>query len=192
MTMPRSMSRAALRRSLYWVLGTGMLGGVAAVVLTLPSATAASDPCAASEIARTIGSVSTSTGGYLDAHPATNAALTSASQQQPAQALATLKSYFDANPQAGKDLGSLQQPLQNLAGQCKLPISIPQALQLIQGGQLPGGLTLPGGTTPGGTTAGGITPSQLGATTPGTAPAGPLPGPATPSNTVTAATGGAH
>ena len=37
-----------------------------------PSATAASDPCAASEVARTVGSVATSTGNYLDTHPETN------------------------------------------------------------------------------------------------------------------------
>lgn len=174
-------TRSTMRRSLYWIFATSALGGAAAAVLVMPSATAAPDPCAASQIARTIGWVATNTGNYLDSHPDTNAALTGAAQQQPAQALASLKTYFDANPQAGKDMQALQLPLAGLSTQCKLPISPSQALQLLQGmqgGQLPGGATLPGGL-----------PSPLGAATPGSAatpalagtpalPAtGPLPGP---------------
>jgi hemophore len=146
-----TFTASRIRLGLFAVLTASALGGGAAAVWALPSAaTAAADPCAASEIARTIGSVSTNSGNYLDSHPATNAALTSAAQQQPPQALATLKSYFDANPRAGKDMQALQQPLTSLGTQCKLPISIPQVLQMIQGmaqsGQLPGGLGLPGGT----------------------------------------------
>jgi heme-binding protein len=56
-------------------------------VIAVPSATAANDPCAASEIARTIGSVATGTATYLDAHPETNLALNAAAQQ-PGPALA--------------------------------------------------------------------------------------------------------
>jgi hemophore len=130
-----------LRRGLYGVFATCLLGGAASIVVATPSATAATDPCAASEIARTIGSVATNTGTYLDAHPDTNAAVTSATQQQGPQAVATLKTYFDAHPQAGKDLQTIQQPLTGLAGKCKLPISLPQLLQFMQGltqGGLPG------------------------------------------------------
>ena len=80
--------------------------------LFVPSATAAPDPCAASEVAKTVGSVATSTGSYLDSHPETNQALTTISQQQAGpQSLGALKAYFDANPQAGKDMQQLQQPL---------------------------------------------------------------------------------
>ena len=47
----------------------------------------------------------TSTGNYLDSHPQTNQALTTISQQQGGpQSLGALKTYFDANPQAGKDM----------------------------------------------------------------------------------------
>ncbi|MBV8929452.1 MAG: hemophore [Mycobacteriaceae bacterium] len=149
-----TLRRSTIRRSLCVVFA----GGAAAAVLALPAATAATDPCAASAIARTIGTVSNNAGSYLDAHPQTDAALTAAAKQDPQQALATLKTYFDANPQAGKDMSALQQPLQTLGTQCKLPISAPQALQLMQGmqgAQLPGGVTLPGGQ-----------PSPLGATAP--------------------------
>jgi hemophore len=122
----------ALRRVLYGVFATCLAGGAATAV---PSATAANDPCAASEIARTIGSVATSTGNYLDTHPQTNAALTAAAQQPGPQALATLKAYFDGNTQATKDLQGLEQPLQNLSGRCKLPITLPQILQFMQSAQ---------------------------------------------------------
>ena len=104
--------------------------------LFVPSATAAPDPCAASEVARTVGSVATSTGSYLDSHPETNQALTTISQQQAGpQSLGALKTYFDANPQAGKDMQQLQQPLVSLSGRCKLPITVPQVLGLMQAAQ---------------------------------------------------------
>ena len=106
------------RRSLAVVFAVSAAGGAVAVAMAVqgtPSATAAADPCAASEVARTIGSVATSTGNYLDTHPQTNAALTTISQQQAGpQSLGALKTYFDANPQVGKDMQQLQQPLVNL------------------------------------------------------------------------------
>jgi heme-binding protein len=174
----------ALRRSLYAAFAASAVGGPAVVALAVPSATAATDPCAASEVARTIGSVATSTGSYLDSHPETNQALTTISQQQGGpQSLGALKTYFDANPQVGKDMQQLQQPLVNLSGRCKLPITIPQVLGLMQaaqqqGGALPGGLPgalqtaqtvgVPGAALP-------ASPSPASAVTQGS---GPLPGPA--------------
>ena len=181
-------SSAALRRSLYAVFAVSAAGGASVAALMgnpAPSATAATDPCAASELARTIGSVATSTGNYLDSHPETNQALTTISQQQAGpQSLAAVKSYFDANPQVGKDMQQLQQPLVSLSTRCRLPISLPQLMGLMQaaqqqGGALPGGL--PGALqtaqtigVPG--TAQPASPSPASAVTPGT---GPLPGPST-------------
>ena len=69
---------AVLRPGLFAMFAASAVGGVAAVAMTvspspvMSSATAATDPCAASEVARTIGSVATSTGNYLDSHPQTN------------------------------------------------------------------------------------------------------------------------
>ncbi|MFZ0834787.1 MAG: hemophore, partial [Mycobacterium sp.] len=145
-------------RALCGVLAACLSGGVAAAVVTGPSATAANDPCAASEIARTIGTVATNTGAYLDSHSATNAALTAAAQQQGPQALAAVNTYFDANPQAGKDLQAIQQPLTGLSGRCRLPITMPQLLQMVQGAQ------------------NSLAPSVNPQTVP--TPAGPRPGPA--------------
>ncbi|MBV9514361.1 MAG: hemophore [Mycobacteriaceae bacterium] len=127
-----AVTTPAVRRVLSGVFATCLVGGAA---MAIPSATAANDPCAASEIARTIGSVATNTGNYLDAHPETNSALTAAAAQPGPQALAALKTYFDSNAQASKDLQGLQQPLQSLSGRCKLPITLPQILQFMQAAQ---------------------------------------------------------
>jgi len=177
----------ALRRSLYAVFAASAAGGASVAALMgnpAPSATAATDPCAASELAKTIGSVATSTGTYLDSHPETNQALTTISQQQAGpQSLGAIKTYFDANPQASKDMQQLQQPLVTLSTRCKLPVSLPQLMGLMQaaqqqGGALPGGLPgalqtaqtmgVPGAALP-------ASPSPASAVTQGS---GPLPGPA--------------
>src|ERR1044072_8344796 len=122
----------ALRRGLYAVFAASVVGGAAVAALARPSATAAADPCAASEVARTVGSVATSTGNYLDSHPQTNQVLTTIAQQQAGpQSFGMLMPYFDANPQAAKDLQALQQPLASLSGRCKLPVTIPQLLGLM-------------------------------------------------------------
>jgi|SRR6185312_4828926 len=117
----------------------------AAIALSAgPPATGAADPCAASEVAKTVGSVAKSMGDYLDAHPDTNAAMTRALQQQAGpQSFDTLKSYFAANPKVAGDLQTIAQPLTGLSTQCKLPISLPQAMGLLQQAQGAGGL--PGG-----------------------------------------------
>ena len=140
-------STATLRRRLLAVLAATGLGGVTALVLlSAPAAVGASDPCAASEVARAIGNVARSAGDYLDGHPETNQAMTSA-LQQPAgpQSVNSLKSYFDANPKAASDMQTIASPLAGLSSRCQMPISLPQVfgfMQAAQGG-LPGGL--PGG-----------------------------------------------
>lgn len=107
-----------------------------ASVVSGPAAQAAPDPCAASEVAKTVAEVATYTGNYLEANPKTNQAITAISQQQEGpQSLAALKAYFDANPQVASDLQRLQSPLQSLSARCKLPLTLPQALGLVQAAQ---------------------------------------------------------
>jgi heme-binding protein len=154
------------RRSVSAAFAVSAVGGavVAALVsLSPPSATAASDPCAASEVAKTVATVASNTGAYLDSHPQTNQALTTISQQQAGpQSIAALTAYFDANPAVGKEIQQLQQPLMTLSGRCKLPITIPQVLGLMQAAQTQGGAAVP------------VRPPAGSAVTQGT---GPLPGP---------------
>lgn len=145
---------ATLRRRLIGVLTATGLGGTAAVVLlSAPSAVGASDPCAASEMVRTISNVARSAGDYLDGHPETNQAMTSV-MQQPAgpQSATSLKSYFEANPKAASDLQTIAAPLAGLSSRCKMPISLPQVLGFMQSAQgaIPGGVPggLPGAAQP--------------------------------------------
>jgi hemophore len=169
-----------VRRALAAVFAVSALGGAAAAALAVPSATAATDPCAASELAKTIGSVAASTGNYLDMHPQTNQALTTISQQQAGVgSLGAIKNYFDTNPQVAKDMQQLQQPLVSLSARCKLPVSLPQLMGLMQAAQQQGGASLPGAlqtAQAGGVPSAGLpgSPSPASVATQGS---GPLPGP---------------
>jgi heme-binding protein len=167
-----AMSLRSSRRRPFAVFAACSLGGVAVAAATMPaliagpSATAAPDPCAASEVAKTVGSVATSMGAYLDAHPQTNQALTTISQQQGGpQSLVAVKSYFDANPQVAKDMQQLQQPLASLSGRCKLPLTLPQLMGVIQAAQqsgagLPAGLPAGPGNAQTAGRPGAATPAQ--------------------------------
>lgn len=152
---------AGRRRKIFAGLIAAAVPGAAMAVLAGPPATGANDPCAASEVARTIGSVSKSMGDYLDSHPETNQTMTSMLQQQAGpQSLNGLKSYFDANPKVAGDMTSIAQPLTNVSLQCKLPISIPQAMGMMQQAQgAAGALPAPPGNPAGASPLGGTAPA---------------------------------
>ncbi|OKH64820.1 hypothetical protein EB74_08540 [Mycobacterium sp. SWH-M5] len=177
-----------LRRTLGTVFVATAVGGAATAALLGPSATAATDPCAASEVARTVGKVATDTGDYLDEHPQTNQALTTISQQQAGPAtLASIKTYLDANPEVAKDLQQLQQPLTTLGTKCKLPVTLPQLLGLVQAVQQQGAGaagSLPGGhpSSATGGVPGVVGPAQRAPISPVSQGSGPLPGPAVTSS----------
>jgi len=164
--------KATRRRMLLAGLIGAAVPSAAVALLAGPSATGATDPCAASEVARTIGSVAKSMGDYMDSHPETNQAMTTILQQQAGpQSVTSLKSYFEANPKVAVDMTSIAQPLTGLSTQCKLPITIPQAMGLMQQAQGAGGLpALPSGGAPGTPPAGpvgGAVPPGAGGTLPG-------------------------
>ena len=124
-------STPVLRRRLIGILAaTGLGGATAVVLLSAPSAVGASDPCAASEMARTISNVARSAGDYLDGHPQTNAAMTTALFEPPGpQSADSLRTYLSANPKAASDLQTIALPLAGLASRCQTPqISLPQVL----------------------------------------------------------------
>jgi heme-binding protein len=141
---------ARTRRGIVAGLIAAAVPAAALAVLAGPPATGANDPCAASEVARTIGSVSKSMGDYLDAHPETNQTMTAMLQQQAGpQSFTGMKSYFEANPKVAGDMTSIAAPLTTLSTQCKLPITLPQALGLMQQAQgAAGGLPAPGNAIP--------------------------------------------
>ncbi len=161
---------AKMRRRLLGVLtATAMGGATAAVLLSAPSAVGASDPCAASEMARAISNVARSAGDYLDGHPETNQAMTTVLQQPGGpDSVNSMKSYFDANPKAASDLQTMASPLAGLSSRCKSPISLPQVLGFMQAAQ--GGL--PSGFPGGGAAAQAVSGAQ-GALPPAGVPAAP-------------------
>lgn len=177
-----------LRRGLFAAFAGSVIGGAALLGMagaSAPAADAAPDPCAASQIAKTVGSVGTSMGTYLDAHPAANQALTAiAAQPAGAQSLVATKNYLDANPETASDMQRLQAPLVKLSTQCKLPITLPQLLGLMQAAQAPAA-ALPGGLDALATVgAQGAADAVSSASVPGVAAtsgtgaaAGPAPGP---------------
>lgn len=178
-----STTNGALRYGLLGVLTAVALGGATALSGSAPTATGSNDPCAASEMARTVGFVAKSAGDYLDSHPETNQAMTSAIQQPAGPASVTsLKGYFDANPKVTSDLQKIGEPLAGLSTKCKLPISLPQVLGFMRNAQggLPGGL--PGGLSGGGVPAQPVAgPPAAGPTAAGgPAPAATAPNPAAP------------
>lgn len=161
--LPTTTTRDALRRSLSGVLTFTALAGAATAVVLVPTATAAPDPCTASEVTKTLGSVSQKTGDYLDHHPETNQAITSVvSAQSSPGSVAALKTYFDTNPGPRGDIAQLTQPLTDLATTCRLPIALPQLLGYAQAAQNSGS---PAGS-----------PAVIGVPGPGAVPV-PRPGP---------------
>jgi hemophore len=161
---------ATTRRMLVAGLIGAAVPSAALALMAGPSATGATDPCAASEVARTIGSVAKSMGDYLDSHPETNQAMTTMLQQQAGpQSVTSLKSYFEANPKVAMDMTSISQPLTGLSTQCKLPITVPQAMGLVQQAQGAGGLPSPPGGAAGALPLGGMpaTPPAVSGTLPG-------------------------
>src|SRR5271156_4483743 len=108
MTTGATIGRRRLPAALIAIVAPGAVAAVA--VLAGAPATGANDPCAASEVARTIGSVSKSMGDYLDSHPETNRTMTTMLQQQAGpDSLPGLKSYFEANPKVAIDMTSIAQ-----------------------------------------------------------------------------------
>lgn len=106
--------------------------------MAAPAGDTVGDPCAASRIAKTVSTVTSATGTYLEAHPETNAALTAiAADPDDPKSVAAVQAYFAKNPQAGKELQTIQQPLTTLADKCNLPIETPQLLGLMQAAQPP-------------------------------------------------------
>jgi hemophore len=132
----RSAKAAAFALTVAAGLGLGALSGP--VGSSLPAATAAPDPCAASQVAETVAMVATHTGNYLEANPEADQTITAISKQQGGpESIAALKAYFDANPKLAADMQRLQQPLVSLSAKCGLPLTLPQVFGLMQAAQQP-------------------------------------------------------
>jgi|RhiMethySRZTD1v2_1073278.scaffolds.fasta_scaffold584188_2 hemophore-related protein len=119
------MSATWVRRALV----TCALGGAAAAVTVMPTASAA-DPCSASNFSTVASGVLASAGGYLDAHPEANNVLTAAASQAPSDAQSSVRGYFLAHPGEFLDLRNIVSPLQALRNQCGVAVSPSQLANL--------------------------------------------------------------
>lgn len=109
----------AARRQIAGACAASLLGGLAAATIAAPSAMAAPD-CSASAVSGTVSSVTGAARTYLDSHPGANQAVTTAFGQDRNQASATLRGYFNANPQEYYDLRGILSPIGDVQRTCNV------------------------------------------------------------------------
>ena len=113
-----------------WRTVFGAIAGCALCVAIAPNAAATPDPCSASGVAATSSGVLNAASGYLDAHPDANDMLTSAVNQSPADAKASVRGYFLGHPGEALDLKGIVQPLLDLRSRCNTSVSPDQLAAL--------------------------------------------------------------
>jgi heme-binding protein len=113
------------RRQIAGACAAGLLGGLAAATISAPSAMAAPD-CSAASVSGTVSSATGSARAYLESHPGANQAVTTAFSQPRPQASATLRGYFNANPQEYYDLRGILAPIGDVQRQCNIQALPPE------------------------------------------------------------------
>lgn len=113
------MNISVRTRTAIVLAAVGLLGGAA---VSRP-ADAAPDQCTAAGLATTASGVLSGAGGYLGGHPEANDVLTSAVQQSPADARASVRGYFAGHVGELMDLQHIAQPLSDLRNQCGVAVS---------------------------------------------------------------------
>jgi hemophore len=114
------------------MIAGGLLGGVAAATIALPSANAAPDECTASGVATTQSAVQLSMSTYLQTHPQTNQAMTDIAKQSPTEAQVSYRTYFANNPKVADDLKGIQQPVTELSSQCGIQVTSNQLTDALE------------------------------------------------------------
>ena len=110
------MSGNTMRRGIAGVLAAGVLGGLAATTIALPTASADAD-CTVSGLSNAIGTVGAQSGQWFASHPDANKAVTDAGGQG-GGAEGAIRSYFLAHPSEWAELQRIAQPLRTLRQQC--------------------------------------------------------------------------
>ncbi|AKS36091.1 heme-binding protein [Mycolicibacterium goodii] len=113
------------RRGIVGICASGLLGGVAAAVIAAPTASAAPD-CSGSGVANTVSMATGAAKSYLDTHPGANQAVSTAMTQPRAEAAATLRGYFTANPQEYYDLRGILAPIGETQRACNVTALSPE------------------------------------------------------------------
>ncbi|KUI44643.1 hypothetical protein AU198_13905 [Mycobacterium sp. GA-1199] len=115
----------AARRQIAGACAASLLGGLAAATIAAPSAMAAPD-CSASAVSGTVSNVTGAARTYLDSHPGANQAVTTAFSQPRNEASATLRGYFNANPQEYYDLRGILAPIGDVQRTCNISALPPE------------------------------------------------------------------
>jgi heme-binding protein len=104
-------------------VGVGcLLGGVAAAMVSMPTAAAAPDQCGADQLAGTVSSVTGQARQYLGTHPGANQVVTAAYGQPRDQASSNIRGYFTANPQEYYELRGILAPIGDAQRQCNVTL----------------------------------------------------------------------
>lgn len=101
-----------------------VLGTAAAATLT-PTASALPVDCSPESLQGTVNSVTASAGTYLASHPGANQAIMAVYGQPPADASATVRGYFTANPGEYHDLRGILAPIGEAQRQCNTTVLPP-------------------------------------------------------------------
>jgi len=123
------ISNINLRRRALGVLAAGVLGGLVAATIALPTASA-QPQCTAAELSNELGSVASATGGYLASHPGANDVVTNAGALPPQDGENSIRAYFVSHPQEWADLQAIAQPLRSLRQQCNVDVAPAQIARL--------------------------------------------------------------
>ena len=122
-------SSFSMRRGTLRVLAAGALGGVAAVTIAVPSASA-QPQCTAAGLSGALGTVATATGQYLAAHPGADDVVTNAGSMSPQDGENSIRVYFASHQQEWADLQGIARPLANLRQQCNVDVAPAQIARL--------------------------------------------------------------
>lgn len=114
------MSGNTMRRGIGGVLAAGVLAGLAATTIALPTASAEA-PCDAAGLNTAISTVASQTAAYLSSHPSANDAITNAGASGDAEG--AIRTYFIAHPTEWADLQRIAQPLRGLRAQCEVDVA---------------------------------------------------------------------
>ncbi len=122
-------SNINMQRGASGVLAAGVLGGLIAATIALPTASAQPE-CTAAGLSNELGSVASATGGYLASHPGANDVVTNAGALPSQDGENSIRAYFVAHPQEWADLQAIAQPLRSLRQQCNVDVAPAQIARL--------------------------------------------------------------
>ena len=122
-------SNVNMQRGAVGVLAAGVLWGLVAATIALPTASA-EPQCTASGLSNALGSVASATGGYLAGHQGANDVVTNAGAMSPQDGENSIRGYFATHPQEWADLQAIAEPLRSLRQQCNVNVAPAQIARL--------------------------------------------------------------